>query len=152
MHTLSRYVLIKNVDMLIHLYCPPSKLKISIFFFSVDLAITMISFAKVFTIDGIFLIYHQEISVISYMEALQFLLFFIFHYLHCIYIWLFTMHLLSISTAWLFFSSCELTWQNINRSHILHNAISAPLSKNTVSAFQISWRLLSFTLKDSWRN
>ena len=28
---------------------------------------------------------------------------------------------------------------------------SAPLSKNALSAFQISCKLLSFTLKDSWR-
>ena len=30
--------------------------------------------------------------------------------------------------------------------------LSAPLSKNTISAFQISSKLLSFTLKDSLRN
>ena len=30
--------------------------------------------------------------------------------------------------------------------------ISAPLSKNAVSALQISCQLLSFTFKDSWRN
>ena len=30
--------------------------------------------------------------------------------------------------------------------------ISAPPSRNAVSAFQISYKLLSFTLKDSWRN
>ena len=32
------------------------------------------------------------------------------------------------------------------------NTAAAPLSKNAVSAFQISCELLSFTLKDSWRN
>ncbi len=35
---------------------------------------------------------------------------------------------------------------------LCHNGISAPSSKNAVSAFQLSSKLLSFTLKDSWRN
>ncbi len=62
---------------------------------------------------------------------------------------------------WVHFRRKEL-WQSASLSNLWnHGCIivisayaynSPPLSKNAVSAFQISSKLLCFTLKDSWRN
>ncbi len=46
--------------------------------------------------------------------------------------------------------TCVISQTGRQSCHL--NCTSAPLSKNAVSAFQISCKLLSFTLKDSWRN
>ncbi len=45
-------------------------------------------------------------------------------------------------------------WQDVPLTYIvmIHLCYSAPLSKNAKFAFQISCKVLSFTLKDYWRN